>query len=175
MYDDAAGNMLDDGANQYLYNADGHVCAVRDLTYGDMTGYLYNASGQRVAKGSLTSFTCDLTQNGFTLTRQYILGPNGEQMTEIAYSGGTSTPVHTNVVAGGVIATYLPNDSASPHFRFADWLGTTRGGWPRSYINPQNRVPHVSLLRHGFQQRHSLRPSEKYFPRFAQQIRVSSP
>jgi hypothetical protein len=33
--------------------------------------------------------------------------------------------------------------------------------WPRSYINPQNRVPHVSILRHGFQQRHSLRPSPK--------------
>jgi hypothetical protein len=59
---------------------------------------------------------------------QYILGPNGEQMTEIAYSGGNPTPVHTNVVAGGVIATYLANDSASPHFRFADWLGTTAGG-----------------------------------------------
>jgi YD repeat-containing protein len=37
---DAAGNMLDDGSNQYLYDADGHVCAVRNLTYGGMTGYL---------------------------------------------------------------------------------------------------------------------------------------
>ncbi|MDR3562949.1 MAG: RHS repeat-associated core domain-containing protein [Negativicutes bacterium] len=126
---DAAGNMLDDGANQYLYDADGHVCAVRDLTYGGMTGYLYNASGQRVAKGTIASWSCDTTANGFTLTRQYILGPNGEQMTEIAYSYGsgwsTSTWVHTNVVAGGVIATYLP-DGASPHFRLTDWLGTTR-------------------------------------------------
>jgi RHS repeat-associated protein len=33
--------------------------------------------------------------------------------------------VHTNVVAGGVIATYR-NDNVSPHFRLTDWLGTTR-------------------------------------------------
>jgi RHS repeat-associated protein len=69
--------------------------------------------------------SCDTTANGFTLTRQYILGPNGEQMTEMAVSGGTSTWMHTNVVAGGVIATYL-NDNASPHFRLTDWVGTTR-------------------------------------------------
>ena len=37
---DAAGNMLDDGANQYLYDADGHVCAVQDTYTGGMTGYL---------------------------------------------------------------------------------------------------------------------------------------
>jgi RHS repeat-associated protein len=122
---DAAGNMLDDGANQYLYDADGHVCAVRNLTYGGMTGYLYNASGQRVAKGTITSLSCDTTANGFTLTNQYILGPNGEQMTEMAVSGGTSTWLHTNAYANGVIATYL-NDDVSPHFRFTDWLGTTR-------------------------------------------------
>ena len=126
---DAAGNMLDDGANQYLYDADGHVCAVRNLTYGGMTGYLYNASGTRVAKGTITSLSCDPTSNGFTTSgspyTQYILGPNGEQMTEMAVSGGTSTWLHTNAYAGGAIATYL-NDNVSPHFRFADWLGTMR-------------------------------------------------
>jgi RHS repeat-associated protein len=126
---DAAGNMWTDGANLYLYDADGHVCAVQDLTYGGMTGYLYNASGQRVAKGKINSLSCDPSSNGFgTMTNpytQYILGPHGEQMTEIAYSGGTSTWLHTNVVTGGVIATYRP-DGVSPHFRFADWLGTTR-------------------------------------------------
>jgi RHS repeat-associated protein len=129
---DAAGNMWTDGANLYLYDADGHVCAVQDTDpYNpSLTGYLYNASGQRVAKGKINSLSCDPSSNGFgTMTNpytQYILGPNGEQMTEIAYSGGTSTPVHTNVVAGGVIATYVPNDTASPHFRLTDWLGTTR-------------------------------------------------
>jgi RHS repeat-associated protein len=90
-----------------------------------LTGYLYNASGTRVAKGTIASLSCNTTANGFTLTNQYILGPNGEQMTEMAVSGGASTWVHTNVVAGGVIATYL-NDNVSPHFRLTDWLGTTR-------------------------------------------------
>jgi RHS repeat-associated protein len=125
MYDNA-GDVSADGVNGYLYDAEGRICAVN--TGSGWTGYLYNASGQRVAKGTITNWSagCNIAQNGFTLTRQYILGPNGEQMTEIAYSGGVPTPVHTNVVAGGVIATYLPNDSASPHFRFADWLGTTR-------------------------------------------------
>ena len=59
------------------------------------------------------------------MTNRYILGPNGEQMTEITYNGGSPTWAHTNVPAGGVTATYL-NDGQGPHYRLADWLGTTR-------------------------------------------------
>jgi RHS repeat-associated protein len=122
---DAAGNMQDDGANRYLYDADGRVCATAPIGSSTGTQYLYDASGKRVAKGTITSWSCDTTSNGFTLTTQYIIGPNGEQMTEIAYNGSSPTWSHTNVPLPGAMATYL-NDGQEPHFRLTDWLGTTR-------------------------------------------------
>lgn len=56
---DAAGDVINDGVNQYLYNADGHICAVEQTYEGItvMTGYIYDADGNRVAKGTITSFT----------------------------------------------------------------------------------------------------------------------
>ncbi len=122
---DAAGNVAADNANQYLYDADGHVCAVLDRTYGDMTGYLYNAEGQRVAKGSLTTFTCDMTANGFVLTRESVLGQGGEQLAELALDeSGRMAWHHTNVYAAGALfASYDPNGL---HFLVTDWLGTRR-------------------------------------------------
>ena len=122
---DAAGNVAADNANQYLYDADGHVCAVLDRTYGDMTGYLYNAEGQRVAKGSLTAFSCDMTANGFALTRESVLGQGGEQLAELALDeSGRMAWHHTNVYAeGALFASYDPNGL---HFLVADWLGTRR-------------------------------------------------
>jgi len=85
------------------------------------------AAGRRVAKGTISAsaWSCNPAINGFTETNRYILGPNGEQMTEMAVSGGAETWVHTNVPAGGLVATYM-NDGEGPHFRIADWLGTTR-------------------------------------------------
>jgi YD repeat-containing protein len=50
---DAAGNVLNDGHNQYLYDPEGRLCAV---AYPNGTGgnyyeqYLYDASGARVGK-----------------------------------------------------------------------------------------------------------------------------
>lgn len=93
---DAAGNMLSDGVNNYLYDADGHVCAVEAQgaagTGTILMGYIYNPAGQRVAKGTIHPVTvagvptlsCDTTQNGFVATTQYLQGPSGEQMTEFA-------------------------------------------------------------------------------------------
>jgi RHS repeat-associated protein len=75
--------------------------------------------------GTITTWSCAAPGNGFTLTKQYILGPSGEQMTEVDYSGGSATWAHTNAYAGDVVATYL-NDGQGPHYRLADWLGTTR-------------------------------------------------
>jgi len=119
---DAAGNLQNDGSYSYLYDAEGRLCAVNNGSQA--MGYLYDAAGRRVAKGTITSWSCDPTNN-FTETTRYILGPNGEQMTEMAVSGGTETWVHTNVPAGDLVATYM-NDGQGPHFRIADWLGTTR-------------------------------------------------
>ncbi len=129
-YDAAGDVILTDGA-AYLYDPEGHVCAVKTIPYSGglvMIQYLYDASGERVAKGSITSWSCDPTTNGFAMTNQYIRGPGGEQMTELTMASGTTTPVweHTNVyAAGSLIATY-ENDSSGPHFRFSDWLGTMR-------------------------------------------------
>jgi RHS repeat-associated protein len=121
-----------DNANQYLYDPDGQVCATKNLSSGQMTQYLYNASGRRVAKGTITSWSCDSTPNasgnpanGFTPTTQYILGPKGDQMTEISYNAGTPGWGNTTVSMPGAMATFL-GGGGPPHFRLADWLGTTR-------------------------------------------------
>jgi YD repeat-containing protein len=50
---DAAGDVVNDGQNQYLYDAEGRLCAVGN-GYGG-TGYLYDAAGNRVAKGYRSS------------------------------------------------------------------------------------------------------------------------
>lgn len=124
-YDDA-GNIIEDGRFKYLYNEEGKLCAVManaTAPYG-ATGYLYNAEGQRVAKGSLSSFSCDFSSNGFTMTNEYIPGPDGNMLTEVAWSGSTSTPVRTYAYAGGQLAATL--DTNGTHYQLSDWLGSRR-------------------------------------------------
>ena len=120
---DASGDVTQDPLNSYLYDAEGRLCAAK--TAGpSLTGYVYDASGTRVAKGSLTSFSCNFAANGFTPTTSWVLGPGGEQVTEYAVSGGTSNWVHTNAFSGGKIqATY---DGTDTTFYLGDWLGTKR-------------------------------------------------
>jgi YD repeat-containing protein len=72
MYD-GAGNATNDGKNAYLYDAEGRICAVSSGGAG--TGYLYDAAGNRVAKGTITSWSCDMTSNGFQQTTGYVVGP----------------------------------------------------------------------------------------------------
>jgi len=116
---DASGNVTYDGTNQYLYDAEGRVCAVQGPN-GTMQ-YIYDAEGRRVAKGYISSFSCDNTNNGFTESAGYVLGPNGEQITEV---NGQGDWVHTNVFANGeLIATY---DPSGLQFHLSDWLGTRR-------------------------------------------------
>jgi YD repeat-containing protein len=106
---DPAGNLLYDGQNQYLYDGEGRICAVASTPMPGvtaMTGYAYNADGTRVAKGTITAWSCDPTLSGFKTKNDYILGPSGEQITEMGVDatagGGTSTLVwqHSNVYAG---------------------------------------------------------------------------
>jgi RHS repeat-associated protein len=96
-----------------------------------LIGYLYDADGTRVAKGTLTRFSCDFnsghtsTYNGFQTLDDYVLDPSGGQFTELDM-GANNTMVHqhTNVWAGGkLLATYDPNGL---HFYFDDPLGTRR-------------------------------------------------
>ncbi len=74
-----------------------------------------------MAKGPLTSFSCDLTQNGFTTTTQYIVGQSGEQITAVDGQGNWK---RSNVYAAGApLATY---DANGLHFNLSDALGTKR-------------------------------------------------
>jgi len=132
---DAAGNVqIDSGAgNQYLYDAEGRICAVSSpSSLGNiLTGYLYDADGTRVAKGSLTQFTCDLnpsdttTFNGFQFAENYVVGPGGEELTML---DGNNNWQRTNVYAGGtLLATYdLVSGNPALHFHIEDPLGTRR-------------------------------------------------
>jgi RHS repeat-associated protein len=148
-YYDAAGNPSNDGTNQYLYDAEGRICAeastpVPGLTA--MTGYVYDAEGNRAAKGTITTWSCDPSANGLTTASDetdYVLGPNGQHVTELAQdANGSMNWQRTYVYAGSaLIATYSPvsnpaynpsNPSAAPEsiplpsFRLTDWLGTMR-------------------------------------------------
>ena len=131
---DAAGDVTYDGLNSYIYDAEGRICAVKN-SVGSLTGYIYDAAGIRVAKGSLAHFTCDLNSadtynsttntgfNGFAINTTWALGQGGEQVTEFSVSGSTSTWKHSNVYAGKLLGTY---DGKGMHFYLDDWLGTRR-------------------------------------------------
>ena len=90
-----------------------------------MIGYVYNASGERVSKGTITAWSCDPAINGFTPMNDYVLGLNGEQVTEMAMaSNNTMLWQHTNVyAAGNLLATY---DDNGLHFYLNDMVGTRR-------------------------------------------------
>jgi RHS repeat-associated protein len=125
---DSAGNVTNDGVNQYLYDGEGRVCAVLNQPFTGltvMTGYIYGANGKRVAKGSITTMNCDPTINGFTPANDYVLGLGGEQLTEMGMdSNGSMAWEHTNVYAAGtLLATY---DQNGLHFHLTDPLGTRR-------------------------------------------------
>jgi RHS repeat-associated protein len=134
---DASGDVINDNTHQYLYDAEGRICAEASTPVAGfitMTGYVYDAGGNRIAKGTIASWSCDPTQNGLTTAgneTDYILGPGGEQVTELAQdANGSMNWQRTYVYAGALIATYDPApDSPSqplPSFRFTDWLGTMR-------------------------------------------------
>jgi RHS repeat-associated protein len=100
---DAAGNVINDNLNSYLYDAD----------------------GTRVAKGTITSMSCDPAVNGFQTTTDYVLGLAGEQVTEVGVNAnGTLAHQHTNVWAGGKLLGTYDNDGL--HFYLDDPLGTRR-------------------------------------------------
>jgi RHS repeat-associated protein len=151
---DAAGNVLNDNLYQYLYDgvpvdwssstgrdAEGRLCAVQDLTGDGATGYVYDAEGRRVAEGSLSSWACaPPTSQSFTLGTSFVLGLNGEQVSEIDISGTSNAWQHTNVFAAGrLLATYNGNNT---YIALNDWVGTKRaevaasGCYQTYYSNP---------------------------------------
>ena len=127
---DLAGNTTQDAVNQYVYDGEGRLCATVNTVYSTWTGYLYDAEGNRVAKGTLSpqagTDPCDSTTNGFKETNEYIIGPTGEQLTEL---NGAGKWLHTNAFANGqLVGTYgdLTGSSNAIHFQLSDWLGTRR-------------------------------------------------
>jgi RHS repeat-associated protein len=133
---DAAGNVVSDNGsgNTYLYDGEGRVCAVASSgpTGGVLlTGYIYDADGKRVGKGTIQRWgTCDPATNGFQPMTDYILGPgpggsSEAQLTEMAMDeNGQMAWKHTNVWAGDkLLATY---DHDGLHYHLTDWLGTRR-------------------------------------------------
>ena len=123
---DSAGGVTQDNQNQYLYDGDGRVCAVKNLMFGTMNGYIYGADGTRVSTGTITTWgSCDPTANGYQATKDSILGPAGGQLTETGVdANGNVAWAHTNVWAGGqLLGTYDPNGL---HFYLNDWNGSRR-------------------------------------------------
>jgi hypothetical protein len=107
----ASGNVLNDGINQYTYDAASRILTVSPTVLHSVTAqYVYDAEGHRVAR----------LNGAGSLTASWVLGPGGEQMTEMNGSGGW---VHSNIFAGKLLATY---DANGTHFQAGDWLGTRR-------------------------------------------------
>ena len=132
---DAAGNVTNDGANTYLYDAEGHICAMHGAQ--GMIGYQYDADGNRVGKGTLTAMSCDLTVNGYLPSNEYVLDQSGGQMTEVAVNeGGAEVWQHTNVTADGtLIASY---DTVGLHFLLNDVVGTRRAQTDSAGVTEQD-------------------------------------
>jgi len=123
---DADGDVTDDGTNKYLYDAEGRICATQSDFTEDKTGYAYDGKGYRFAKGTLTSFSCDFTSNGFAQSNVYVPGLQGEQLQE---SDSNFNLVHLNVFLGsGPLATYAGSgyQQANWHYSLTDWVGTRR-------------------------------------------------
>ncbi len=133
---DESGDVLYDGANQYLYDAEGRICAVSSSVAGGtmMTGYMYDADGTRVSKGTIQQWSCNPTTAQYSTQTDYILGLGGEQFSEYAMQpNNTLAWVHTNVWAvGRLLATYAEDATSSQpmagllHFYLDDPLGTRR-------------------------------------------------
>jgi RHS repeat-associated protein len=120
------GGVTLDNQNQYLYDGDGRICAVRNLMSGTMTGYVFDADGTRVSTGTIATWgSCDPSINGYQAVKDSILGPMGGQLTETGIDAyGKVVWAHTNVWAGGkLLATYDPNGI---HFYITDWAGSRR-------------------------------------------------
>ena len=110
---DAAGELLNDGINNYQWDSEGRVCDVVQGT--TQTKYILDAEGRRVAKAH---GTCAL---GFTTYADLVYNQSGQQISE---ADGLGNWLHTNVYANGqLFATY---QGSTTTFLLNDWLGTKR-------------------------------------------------
>ena len=83
--------------------------------------YICDAEGHRVAKGTITSWSCDPSANGFQATEQAVYDTSGRVLSE---TDGQGNWQRTNVYANGeLLATY---DGAGLHYFLHDPVGTRR-------------------------------------------------
>jgi RHS repeat-associated protein len=108
-----------------------------------------DAAGKRVAKGTITTMSCDPTANGFQFTENYVLGPGGEELTQFSVSGGVSTWQRTNLYAGGKLLGTA--DELGLHFHLEDPLGTRRMQLSGNLANPGQPETDIQSLPYGDQ------------------------
>jgi RHS repeat-associated protein len=126
---DPAGNMIDDGSYYYVYDAAGRLCATTNHAYSlTVTGYLYDANGNRIAKGTLTvpsgsSLACPtaFASAAFQVTTLYLSGPEGDPMAE--FSAGIAW---SRSYVNGETGMLASEDVSGIHLNMYDWLGTRR-------------------------------------------------
>ena len=102
---------------------------------GQITQYVYDAEGQRVAKGTIATWpgsgnTCAApVAPAFTATNVYLRGQQGNQDTEI---DGQGNWLHTNVFADGALTATSANAGPAGqwnpalHYDYTNWVGTKR-------------------------------------------------
>jgi len=120
--------ITDQQSNQYLYDPEGRLCAVK-WAGSSYTQYLYDAEGRRIGKVSPQTLSCAApTGLNSRLTNQYLLDLGGQQVTELSIiqSNGRVIPfaLHTNVYVGShLLATYnLKSGNITLHFPLTDPL-----------------------------------------------------
>ena len=102
------------------------MCAVQSSPVPGVTvieAYIYDADGQRVEKGQVSTFSCNMATNGYKAEHAYALGQSGEQITEVDGSGHW---LHTNVYAAGKLFASYDQNGNSLNFQLTDWVGTRR-------------------------------------------------
>ncbi|MDE1156352.1 MAG: hypothetical protein PW735_11580 [Acidobacteriaceae bacterium] len=143
---DAAGNLTGkNGITSSLYDAEGRLCAIANET-GGFTQYIYDGNGNRVAKGPISVFSCNVSNNGFSPMVSYVLDTDGKQLTEFNLSSGQWGWAHSNVFAStGLVATYSnPASGSETTFALNDWLGTKR-----VEVTPDGKVSSFASLPFG--------------------------
>jgi RHS repeat-associated protein len=114
---DAAGNLLNDGAHSYTYDAENRIVCVDSGT----AIYVYDANGQRVRK-TTGAASCTSTTSGTKV--DYLYDLEGHQVSEVSAAGAWN---RGEVYVGGRhLATYSGGASGATYFIHADWLGTER-------------------------------------------------
>ena len=149
--------------------SEGHVCVVQSYPQSGgavATGYLYDADGVRVAKGSVTAGwnflsqppSCDPTRSAYGSPRATssarLANPGPRRKVFVAGVGtaqrvaGNNTWQRTNVfVAGKLMGTY---DALGLHFHLEDPLGTRRmrlSGNPGQVGQPETETRSCALRR----------------------------